>query len=145
MIFLGPEERQEKDAQENFEAGVDEGWQALKEHGVVPEIEMGVEVVAFAEEKGAVGEEAGVGVHAEGDKGNAYGQGERVVRFRGFDGINTRDLLVALLRRAVGPFGNDHLSIGEEIHADVATAKGKLRAARNWDPNQDTEGSVMCG
>jgi len=142
VISLGPEEGQKEEAEEDFQTSVDEGRESLEEHGMVPEVEMFDKVVPLTEEEGAVGEEAGVGIGAEGREWYPRGQDERGLVGGNVDGVNARDLQVGIRGRTDSALGEDEFAVYEHVHADSAV-EIHLGAATDGNAHEQGERPMM--
>ncbi len=69
---------------------------------MLPQLEVGTQIIPLAQQKGTVGEEAGVGAEAKWDVWNSNSEGEGGFGIWNLEGIDTGDLKVPLQGRGYG-------------------------------------------
>ena len=88
-----------------------------------------------------MGEEAGVGIHAEGDKGDARGEDHAGLVVGNVERVDVRNLLVGFAGFSGAALGEHRLPIGEEVHADRPIEGLGIAGDRN--PNQQGQWAMV--
>ncbi len=101
------------------------------------------QILPLPNEKSTVGEESRIGVHAKGNKGDPHRKSQLAFAVGQVDGVEPRNLLVALRFLAIRTLRRDHLAVHKKVHAHGLIAHRQLRIVRHRHSHQDNQLSMM--